>query len=128
MHQTLAAFAAAALLALLAAAFAPRLKSDLRRSSFWSAIAVSASLASAASAAVAETGHAGTGFVTRHGWPKPFCFESAGEYGERSTSFEPLYFAGNALAYAAILLLAWTAWRTAVALGTAFTRRDPPNP
>jgi hypothetical protein len=111
LHQTIAAFTAAALLALLAAAFVPRLKRELRRPAFWLILTILAGLASATSALVAETGHAGTGFVTRHGWPKPFLFDNLRETGERFTSVEPLYFAGNALVHAAILLLAWTAWR-----------------
>ena len=41
-------------------------------------------------------------------------FEAISELGERSVSFEPLYFAGNALAHGAALLLVWTLWRIAV--------------
>jgi hypothetical protein len=122
MYQTIAAFTAAALLALLAAAFVPRLKRDLTRLPFWPALAAASAGLSAASAVIAETGHAGTGFVTRQGWPKPFRFEFAGEHGARSTGFEPIYFAGNMLVYAAVLLTAWTAWRilrTAAAAGSA---------
>lgn len=111
LHQTIGVFAAAALLTLLTAAFVPRLNGDLRRPAFWPALIALACVPSAASALFAETGHAGTGFVTRHGWPKPFRFHFVSELGERETDFEPLYFAGNALVYAAILLLAWTAWR-----------------
>src|SRR5688500_11107935 len=114
LHQTIAAFTAALLLALLAAAFVPKLKGELRRPAFWPILFLLACVPSAASALVAETGHAGTGFVTRHGWPKPFLFDNLRETGERFTNFEPLYFAGNALVYAAVLLLAWTAWRIAL--------------
>jgi hypothetical protein len=122
MHQAIAAFAGAALLALLAAAFVPRLKRDLLRLPFWSALAAASAGLSAGSALVASTGHAGTGFVTRQGWPKPFRFEFVGELGERSSGFEPIYFAGNMLVYAAVLLTASTAWRilrTAAAAGSA---------
>ncbi|HEX9946648.1 MAG TPA: hypothetical protein VGA98_03830 [Allosphingosinicella sp.] len=122
MHQTIAAFAGAALLALLAAAFVPRLKSDLGRVRFWLALAAASAALGAGSAFFAETGHAGTGFVTRQGWPKPFRFEFASELGERSSGFEPIYFAGNMLVYAAVLLLAWTALqmvRTAAAASSA---------
>ena len=115
MHETIAAFGAALLLALLASAFRPRLRADLRRPAFWLGLFGSASLPRAASALVARTGHAGTGFVTRRGWPKPFRFETIGEYGERSAAFEPLYFAGNMVVYSAALLLAWVLWRSAVA-------------
>lgn len=111
MHQTIAAFAASALIAFLVAAFVPRLKGELRRPDSWLALIALAAAASAASALVAETGHAGTGFVTRHGWPKPFWFDTVRETGERFASFEPLYFAGNMLVYAAVLLVAWTVWR-----------------
>jgi hypothetical protein len=112
MFQTVAAFLAAALLAFIVAATSlPRLRADLGTVRFWLALAILASLASAVSALIRHTGHAGTGFITRHGWPKPFWFDFVGEYGERSTGFEPLYFAGNSLAWAAPLLLAWTLWR-----------------
>jgi hypothetical protein len=112
MFQTVAAFLAAALLAfLVAAALRPEFRAKLLAIRFWLALAGLASLASAVSALVEETGHAGTGFVTRRGWPKPYWFDFAGEHGERSTSFDPLYFAGNALGWGAALLLAWTAWR-----------------
>jgi hypothetical protein len=111
MHQTIAAFAVAALMALLGALFVPRLKADFGRRRFWLGLIASASFLSAVSAWVAKADHAGTGFVTRHGWPKPFWFRFVSEYGERESSFEALYFAGNALTYAAMLLLAWTAWR-----------------
>jgi hypothetical protein len=122
LHETVAAFAAAALLALVSARFEPRLKGDLRRPGFWAALIALASLPCAASALVAETGHAGTGFVTRHGWPKPYWFDFTGELGERTTQFEPLYFAGNMLVHAAVLLAAWSAWRVvrrAAAAGSA---------
>lgn len=112
MFQAIAAFLAAALLAyLVAAAFRPGLKADLGNFRFWLSLAACASLTSLVSALARETGHSGTGFVTRHGWPKPYGFDFAGEYGERSTSFEPLYFAGNMLAHGAALLSAWTIWR-----------------
>ncbi|HYG49215.1 MAG TPA: hypothetical protein VD846_14885 [Allosphingosinicella sp.] len=111
LHHTIGLIAAAALLALVAAAFVPRLRRDLRRPAFWAGLIAIACLPSAASALVARTGHAGTGFVTRHGWPKPFWFDHLRETGERFASFEPLYFAGNVLVYAAILLVAWTLWR-----------------
>lgn len=111
LHQAVAAFIAAVLLAFVASIFRPRLEADLGRLRFWLALMGCASLASAVSALVAETGHAGTGFITRHGWPKPWWFDFVGEYGERSTGFEPLYFAGNMLAHAAFLVSAWSLWR-----------------
>lgn len=111
LHQAIEAFLAALLLAFAAAVFRPRLEAELGRPRFWLILICSASLAGAASALVARTGHAGTGFVTRHGWPKPYWFDFVGEHGERSASFEPLYFAGNMLAYAAILLTARVLWR-----------------
>src|SRR5688500_579350 len=114
LHQTIAAFTAALLPALLAAAFVPKLKGELRRWAFWPILFLLACAGSAASALAAETGHAGSGFVSRHGWPKPFLFDNLRETGERFTSVEPLYFAGNALAHTAVLLLAWPAWRTAL--------------
>jgi hypothetical protein len=111
LHQAIAAFAAALLLALVSAGSRPRLKAELGRLRFWLGLAACASLASAVSALAAKTGHAGTGVVIRHGWPKPYWFDFVGEYGERSTGFEPLYFAGNVLAWAAPFLLAWALWR-----------------
>lgn len=111
MHETIAAFAGALLIALAAAAFRPGLKAELRRLGFWTALIGGASLAGAVSALVWERGHAGTGFVIRRGWPKPYWFDFAGEYGERSTALEPHYFAGNVLAWAAAFLLAWASWR-----------------
>lgn len=111
MHETLAAFALALVSALAAAGLVPRLGRDLRRPLFWTVLLAAAALAGAASALVAETGHAGTGFVTRHGWPKPFLFEFVAETGERKRGFEALYFAGNALAWSAALLAAWTVAR-----------------
>ncbi|HLL30221.1 MAG TPA: hypothetical protein VK403_04415 [Allosphingosinicella sp.] len=123
MHQTIALFAGAALLALLAAALVPRLKRELRRPAFWLALTALACVSSAASALVAETGHAGTGFVTRHGWPKPFRFEFVIEPGQPAAAFEPLYFAGNSLAHAAALLLAWRLWRIVRAAAGAGSAR-----
>ena len=111
LHQAIAAFLAAVLLAFVAGISRPRLEAELGRPGFWLALVCCASLASAASALVSETAHAGTGFVTRHGWPKPWWFDFVGEHGDRSTSFEPLYFAGNMLAWAAALLPAWSLWR-----------------
>jgi hypothetical protein len=111
LHHAITSFLAAVLFALAAAIFRPGLEADLGRLRFWSILLSCASAASGASALVAGTGHAGTGFVTRHGWPKPYWFEYLGETGERSTGFEPLYFAGNVLAWAAALLLCRTSWR-----------------
>ena len=111
LHQALTAFIAAVLLAFVAAIFRPRLEAELARLHFWLVLTGCASLASAASALAAKTAHAGTGFVTRHGWPKPYWFDCVGEQGERSTGFEPVYFAGNLLAWAAPLLVGWTLWR-----------------
>lgn len=111
LHQAMTAFAAALLLAFVVAIFRPRLEAELGRLRFWLLLMCCASLASAVSALAAETVHAGTGFVTRHGWPKPYWFDFLGENGDRSTSFEPLYFAGNMLAHASVLLLAWSLGR-----------------
>jgi membrane associated rhomboid family serine protease len=111
LHQAITAFGAALLLAFVVAIFRPRLEAELGRLRFWLVLMGCAGLASAASWLVAETGHAGTGFVTRHGWPKPWWFDFVGEHGDRSTSLEPLYFAGNMLAHASVLLLAWSLWR-----------------
>lgn len=111
LFETIAAFAVAAILAALISTFKPRLLADLRSFRFWAALMAFAALISAVSTLVGKTRHAGTGFTTSDGWPKPFYFSFLGEDGLRTSDFEPLYFFGNSLFYSAILLIVWSAWR-----------------
>ena len=105
LHQCIALFLVSLVLAALAAVRMPRVGVRLRRPVVWAGLALAASAASALSGLAAKTGHAGTGFVTRHGWPKPYLFRFAAEDGARTVDVHALYFAGNALAYAAALLV-----------------------
>ncbi|MFC3077864.1 hypothetical protein ACFODL_07175 [Phenylobacterium terrae] len=82
----------------------PTLRQRLRRPAIWAGLILAAAIMSGLSGLASTTGHAGTGFVTRHGWPKPYLFRQVLEDGAHNTAFDPLYFAGNAMAHAAVLL------------------------
>ena len=112
MHQALLLFGVAGLLFLVSSRRVSQLAADLRRPLFLLALPSIGLLLSAASALVGTVAHAGTGFVSRHGWPKPFYFIYIPEVGTPSIAWQPIYFLGNALAHAAVALVLWTAFRT----------------
>jgi hypothetical protein len=113
MYHALMVFAAALLSAYASAAFVRKLKSELRRPTFWLLLFVAAAAGSGTSALYGTTRHAGTGLTSSYGWPKPFYFQYVTETGTGSDGLEVLYFTGNTLFYAAALLFAWTAFRIA---------------
>jgi hypothetical protein len=104
LHQCIALLFVSMGFAALAALRMPRVRARLKRPLVWAGLVIVASAMSALSGLAASTGHAGTGFVTRHGWPKPYLFRFVSEHGAQTVGFELLYFAGNAMAYAAGLL------------------------
>jgi hypothetical protein len=113
MFEAIGMFAVILLVAVVRAAFQPPLARQMRRPTFWlSLFAVSTAL-SAASGLAAATRHSGTGFTTSYGWPKPFYFRFLSESGDVTNGWSVIYFVGNSLVYAAVLLVLWTAWRSA---------------
>jgi hypothetical protein len=104
LHECIALLLTSLAFASLAALRIASLRARLQRPVVWAGMVVAASAMSALSGLAARTGHAGTGFVTRHGWPKPYLFRFVAEDGAQTVGFEWLYFAGNAMAYAAGLL------------------------
>ena len=99
--------------ALALAAAASLVRADLRRRLTsprgWAALAGAALFLSAASWLLSSRDAAGTGTVTRNGWPKPFHFGwESWEDASGFESFSLLYFIGNSLVYAGALLLIWT--------------------
>jgi hypothetical protein len=111
MFQILTAALTVLLLALAVSMRVPRMRADMTRPLFWALQMGTALLLSLASLTQSETGHAGTGFITRYGWPKPFYFVTHPETGAIMEAWALVYFIGNACAYGALLLLGWTAWR-----------------
>jgi hypothetical protein len=111
MYQALTIFLAAVVISAVGAAFIESLKSDLLRPNFWLVLLPLAALTSAISILVASTRHAGTGFTTSYGWPKPFYFRYLTEAGEQSSGWQSTYFLGNSLVFAGGLLILWTLWR-----------------
>ena len=111
MYQALSLFFLALALASLAAIVVPRLRRSLSQPIVWIGLAAAGSAASLLSAFVASTRHAGTGFTTSHGWPKPFYFLYLDEAGAVREGWSVLYFVGNSLLFAGAALLLWTAWQ-----------------
>lgn len=109
MHQAIILFLAALILAGIAAAAVRPLRSGLVRPMLW--ILMIAAAASGISALVSSRRHSGTGFTTSFGWPKPFYFRYLDEAGRQSDGFSLIYFLGNSLVFAALLLIVWTAQR-----------------
>ncbi len=71
-------------------------------------VTVSALILSGLSWVISQEGAAGTGTRTRYGYPKPYYFTwQSSEHPVRYAGFNPLYFAGNTLAYA--VCLSWLA-------------------
>lgn len=110
MHQAIAIFCVSLLFAGLAALFAKRTRTALSKPLNLILIASLGAASSGVSALVATTRHAGTGFTTSHGWPKPFYFRYLSETGERSEGWSALYFIGNAMVFTACVSILWTAW------------------
>ncbi len=113
MFETLLLFALAVTLSSVMTLRSERLRQDFRTQRILLSLLGVALALSAASTLIAERGHAGTGFIVRHGWPKSFFYRLTSETGERSQGFEPLYFAGNTLVYLGALLLLWSLVRLA---------------
>jgi hypothetical protein len=111
MYQTIGIFTLSLLLTAFAAALVQPLRRSLTRPATWLALIGVAGAASAASAFVAGTRRAGTGFTTSFGWPKPFYFRYLSETGERSDGWDPLYFTGNSLVFAGALMVLWSVWQ-----------------
>jgi hypothetical protein len=111
MFQAVAIFLVTLILTAAAAVYVERLRTDLLRPIFWLILIAVAGMASAASAIVANTRHAGTGFTTSYGWPKPFYFHYLSEAGEQSRGLDIIYFVGNTLVFAGALLIIWTVSR-----------------
>jgi hypothetical protein len=111
MYQTIGIFTLSLLLTAFVATFVQPLRRSLTRPGAWLALIGVAGTASAASAYVAGTRRAGTGFTTSFGWPKPFYFRYLSETGERSDGWDLLYFTGNSLVFAGALLLLWSVWQ-----------------
>jgi hypothetical protein len=111
MYQTIAIFILSLLLTGVIAAFVQPLRESLMRSGAWLTLLAVAGATSAASAFVASTRRAGTGFTTSHGWPKPFYFRYLSETGERSDGWDLVYFTGNLLVFFGALLVLWSIWQ-----------------
>ncbi len=111
MHQAISLFVAALAIAGIAAFVVRSERSALSRLTVSIVILAMAGAASGLSALVAYTRHSGTGFTTSFGWPKPFYFHYLDEAGRRSEGWSVVYFLGNSLVFAAVLLILWTAWR-----------------
>jgi hypothetical protein len=111
MHQAIAVFLLSLALTGVAASFVTALRLDLLRPVIWIAIFAAGFVASAASALVITTRHAGTGFTTSHGWPKSFYFLHVSETGGESHGWSFLYFLGNSLACIGTVLILWAGWR-----------------
>ena len=111
MFEALLLFALAVVLSSVAVLRSDRLRQDFRSPRLLFALLAAAVLLSGASAVVAERGHAGTGFIVRHGWPKAFFYRMTSETGQASQGFELLYFTGNTFVYLGAALLAWSMYR-----------------
>jgi hypothetical protein len=111
MHDAVLVFLVGLMLTGSGACFRSRLRMDLLRPGFWLALAAAAGACSAASLLASASRRAGTGITTSYGWPKSFYFRYVSEIGERSDGYSLIYFAGNLLALAGALLIAWTGWR-----------------
>ena len=111
MYQTIAIFVAAVLFVGITAKFENRLRGDLLRPMLWLLLAATGGVISAVSALVDKTRHAGTGFTTSYGWPKPFYFRYLSENNTLTDGWEFIYFAGNSLVFTAGLLGIWAIWR-----------------
>ena len=111
MYQAIAIFLVSLTLAACAASLVTTLRLELAKPVIWVRIFAAAVIGSAASTGIAATRHAGTGFTTSHGWPKPFYFRYLSETGERSDGWDLLYFTGNSLVFAGALLVLWSLWQ-----------------
>jgi hypothetical protein len=89
------------------------LRSEFSKWVTWIVILAAALIASAASTVIAATRHAGTGFTTSHGWPKPLYFRYLSETGAEGYGWSFIYFIGNRSVFAGAILTLWTAWRLA---------------
>jgi hypothetical protein len=120
MYQTITFFLLSLVLAAAMAIIRRPLRGSLISTGLWlTALAIAGTL-SAASAIVASTRRAGTGFTTSHGWPKPFYFRYSRESGEVSHGWDLLYFIGNSLVFAGVVIVLWSLWQ--------FSRRQRSTP
>jgi hypothetical protein len=111
MYQAIATFLLCVALTGVAASRVLAVRLELLKPVTWIVILAAAAVASAASNIISTTRHAGTGFTTSHGWPKPFFFRYLSATGEESYGWDAIYFVGNALAFAGPLLVLWTVYR-----------------
>jgi hypothetical protein len=112
MFDLISAFVAALLLVAAGSASRPAIRSSLNRPRLWISIAAAASALSLASALHSTRRQSGTGLQISFGWPKPWSgrWESF-EDDQMSSGYNLLYFAGNTLFYAAVILVTWLIWR-----------------
>ena len=113
LYQAIAIFLVSLTLAACAASLVTTLRLELAKPVIWIRIFAAAVIGSAASTGIAATRHAGTGFTTSHGWPKPFYFRYLSETGGESHGWSFIYFLGNSSLFAGVILILWTAWRLA---------------
>ena len=111
MYQAITIFLLSLALTGIAAGFVTGLRSSLSKPPIWLAMLAAAGVASAASAVVASTRRAGTGFTTSRGWPKPFYFRYLSETGGQSDGWSFIYFLGNSLVFTGAALILFTLWR-----------------
>jgi hypothetical protein len=124
MFDLVLIFTLALLLVAAVSAWRPAIRSSLIRPRFWIGIGAAAVILSLTSVIHSTRMHSGTGWRTSFGWPKPWYgrWESF-EGGGVSSGFDLLYFAGNAMFYATMLLAGWLVWR--VMTQAAASKRPP---
>ena len=112
MFDLISTFAAALLLVAAGSASRPAIRNSLNRLRLWISIAAAASALSLASALHSTRRNAGTGWETSFGWPKSWYGRwQSFEDDSSSSGYNLLYFAGNSLFYAAVILVTWLIWR-----------------
>jgi hypothetical protein len=111
MYQAITTFLLCLALAGVAASLVKALRLELSMPATWILIFAAAVIASAASIGISATRHAGTGFTTSHGWPRPFYVRYLSETGVESHGWSLIYFLGNTLVFTGIMLILWTAWK-----------------
>jgi hypothetical protein len=123
LFELLMISAGVALAAFCVASIIPAARALLVRKLFWALLSAGSLLLSLASAFATTRRHSGTGDMISRGWPKPYYFDwRSWESEERVTGHNLLYFAGDLLFYAALLLALVTLWKVAEAIVTRRTR------